>query len=579
MRISLAFSLVALACATYAPRVDPTGETASSASAPVRAPASAPMRAPASPTAPPEDWARLSFGYADVVAAVTITAAPTPYLDGYRWEATPTQRWKGAQVGVSIPVFSFGTERGLTVGSSWLVAGQSIGGASPDLHALSLLPDTPANRSRLEGWQQPAWRYAPLVAVVELRDIDTKSDRYRYEVVEVLRGTLASRTLADNVWSFPKYWPPAPGKERYVLSAWSATLYPGSSVPLVWMEDLHPLADPGALATIKAEIATGPYPAVDPALVQAQRDALHTLTLAWRFFQAPLVAEVKVTDAYDEPTGCGGLHYWMAPLTWLRGTTTLAPAAKSPAPVWYGSTGSTTPYLFAGGGHCHHGAERTGTTFLAAGWHVGRPPVVALPLASASYFGGPASAPSAATLAAERSKVEGWLKASPPRLRTQALSLAALEGKEAPPPRASSGGPFAPALDLALLLHGGHEQGQWERFEVVSRVDTARPDGSVYSWIQCRQLPNPRARSGSGPSPAPETWMFAGDDLPPWPSGSRWWGLWIEDGRRDTYGHGSTSPAPWHDGKLFVEGSFISGEEEFEALQQTLRKRTDRLAP
>lgn len=374
-------------------------------------------------------------------------------------------------------------------------------------------------------------------------------------MVEVLRGTVTDRKLTDNAWPFAKFRPLVADGTLYILSAWGISANQWVKYPMVYVASLVAV-ERSALTGVRSQVAAASY---DEALEQIGHAAeqIARARAAWSFHEAPHAAEVQVGVAAEEATGCGGHHYTMVPVDWLRGEvepSKLGTLFAPPATFWQSGT-AVTPYLFYGGGHCYYGRERMGDRFLAAGWHAGGHPAVVIEASDET-----------------RAQVLGWMQSGLPRFAARPVEDDVFTAdRPGPSFEADPAGTavFEPALHVESLAGAA----AWTRFEVVRRRSVELTDGSMYTWIHCRLLPDQIRHAHRTPIPARPGWQvaewtFEGTNMPDWQPGSVWWGASIGAGHGgawgSSFGRAQIGSAGWADQRLFFESSFLPGDDDLD---------------
>jgi hypothetical protein len=507
-RCSLFLVLFALGCATTKPLLTPEP----SALEPVSPAASL---VPTSTKAMLDEearWLKLSFFYADNVLRVRVLSTR---VDGIV-EAEVLEQWRGYQN--AQPALFRGKLAG-EVGSQWIVASSNLSGASPERVVFAALEDTEENIALAKTLYRPAWERSPLVAIVKIIEPPKHIDYERralFEVVEVLRGTLPEK-LIDNNWSsiFQREYTPlhplTPGKQLYVLSAWSVHKNQYVPVEMPHISSLDPIEQKD-ISAIKAALATDPYSA-ERASLEAQTKSYNDLYQAWAVHLAPYVALTRITSTHEEATGCGGRHYLLAPVRWMRGETSALPTKSLPRTFDFGVPITPQPTLFYGGGHCYHGSETAGTQRLAAGHTLGGSPDVVME-----------SNPTNEAL------FDTWMNAPKPLFSTLDPSLSTYSALK------KSETILVPELPTLLPRHG------WIRFQVIERKEI----GSEV-LLRCQELVSSGAK-------APAEWVFYGEDLPSWGVGTTRWGLYINR-------IGQTG-GEWFENKYFLPDFFLPADDE-----------------
>ena len=333
------------------------------------------------------NWNQLAFGYGETITVVRLTGQrrqetfEAEVLEEIRGYRTPKRIWL---VGID----HLG-DSALRAGTRWIVASDQARRSEEVGRVFAELADTEENRAKVRRWVVPAWQYTPIVMVVRVTDAPPeRGGRVVFEVINVLRGKVADRYLVANAWDFEKFRPLVADGKLHLLSAWNIVPVEYTEHPLVRVESWTEITEP-QIAAVKRDLAADPY-ARRIQQIEAGVQNLATLSNAWRFHQAPLVAEVVVNAVGQEGSSMGGTHFTMAPTRWYRGRVKEESlqhgiSVAAPGPIdWTGlnlDDLKTRPaYLFYGGGHGYWGKERSGDPFIAAGWKVGAHPVARLPL-------------------------------------------------------------------------------------------------------------------------------------------------------------------------------------------------------
>lgn len=457
-----------------------------------------------------------AFEYAHVVVRVRVDGPAVTVLEQLR----------GFHVARQPPLLDLPRT---TAARELFIAADHCHGAEATLCARAWLPATPENRRLVEAWALPAWKRAPLVAVVRISEAPKReglsAGRVSFSVDAVLRGEVPRERLVDNAWFDDHFIPLIAGPQRYLLTAWSIHQH---TPPMPWVHSLTPVgAD--ELPQIERALEREPYAPLSE-VGKTARAALDAVGHAWIAHEAPLVAEARVGAVYSEISGAGGLWSTLVPAAWLRGSSG-ALSTKVPT-LTLDAREPPAPYLFLAGGHAvwtRLGAAK----YLVAGWDVGGPPDLLVE-----------SSPAA------RAELVRGLAAPTPRFAARPVEdLKQL--RAVPDGDASVFEPSVPIETFAVQAHLTRT-----RFEVVARGKL--PAGGA--WIRCRAL----GSTGSG------EWLFEGRGLPDWPVGARIIGHSL-DGRRPSMTR--TSLAERH--ALFLPGLFLPGDRNVEQLSHDLTQHVD----
>ncbi|MCC6993503.1 MAG: hypothetical protein IT370_02625 [Deltaproteobacteria bacterium] len=427
-----------------------------------------PQRAPATrlatPPAPSEDpeqrWLEAAFATA---ASVLVVELPEERPDGLS-QATVLEQLRGYRIPRRLHLDGLQQRSATAPHTRWLIAAETSEGWTPQGLVLAALPDSAANRRRVEGWLTAPWLVSPIVALVHVGAPDAKGFYVHYEVERVLAGDAHGPRWLDHEWKTDLLRPLTPGPQRYLLSAWGIITNTGDPLPRVNAIALTPV-DAAQLASIEQALAARPRAAYD-ARLGAAATALAQAHLMWRFHAALGVGDGEAIP--NPPRFMNSLDgYRVEVKRWLR------------QPV--GDVRLAVSNMDTQGGR---------------------------KLVAVSGLGIEVELPWSAT---EEARVLSWMAAPTPRFAAQPVDAAVFDPATPPPASAPAALPgFEPRLPLAALSTVG-----WLRFEVVRRRDVTLPGGQRWSWIHCRAL----ADQGPGGSPVQlpaEEWMFAGVDLPTW---------------------------------------------------------------
>jgi len=412
-------------------------------------------------------------------------------------------------------------------GSRWLVAFDATG-SHLSARVLEILPDSAGHRHDFREWTVPGWKLSPIVLVARLARREKTNGMVKLFFVadEALRGERPRTEIVYWRRAYPKARPLTPGRAKFVLAVDSVWPSKDGKVTTVALRSLERVTDQD-VARIKKELQADPLGDLQKTL-RAEHDAMQRLALAWRFFRAPLVAEVKVSSRAGEISGLGGVHLAYHSTRVLRGK---APATPPPAPgPAFPLLMGLGPGLVYGGGHGYYGKEKIGDRFVVGAAKAGAHAHVRLPHTKANV----------AFVEAVLRQQAAPFACRPVTNKLQGTGPSKKKGKRGNDRRGR--GLFQRSVSLRAALM---RLPRGIRFQITAAWSN-RPGPTSLGVVRARFL-DPVAHYVSHKRKE-IVWQF--EEFPVsggvWRTHSQWRGAWLDDG---------LNPAPA--GQMFVPGLFL----------------------
>ena len=493
----------------------------------------APLYGPGSKLPPEVQYTKLCCMLAPTVAVVEVLApeAAKAYRMPGGLPARVVEVFGGRHAPKTVVLWGLMGEdlRRYPAGSRWLVAFDPTG-SHMSARVLDILPDSAGHRRDFREWTMPGWKLSPAVLVARLARREKTNGMVKLFFVadEALRGERPRTEIVYWRRAYPNTPPLTPGRAKFVLAVDSVWPSKDGKVTTVALRSLERVTDQD-VARIKKALQADPLGKLQKTL-RAEHDAMQRFALAWRFFRAPLVAEVKVSSRAGEISGAGGVHLAYRPTRVLRGKVpaTLPPPPRTTFPLLTG----LGPGLVFGGGHGYYGygKEKVGDRFIVGAVKAGAHAHVRLPHTKANVAFVKAILRRQAAPFACRPITDPARGAGPSKKK----------GKRGNDRRGD--GVFQRSVSLrAALMHLRRPV----RFQITA-LSLNRTGPASLDVVRARFL-DPAARYVNHRRKE-IVWQFEGPQLPVrgWRNHGQWWGAWLDDG---------VNPAPV--GHMFVPGLFL----------------------